>query len=87
MTWVLLTLAAAGGLGLAAAAWVLLVLAAVMHAWTLISPRSLWRATVAWRYTQPAAHQPSQEAYDTQRFTAAVGLLLVAVIAALVAAG
>ena len=62
----------------------LLVIPAALAVWTLISPRSAWRVTTAWRYRNPEAHEPSEAAYVVQRVGGAIGLVATLVLAVLI---
>lgn len=59
--------------------YLLLVLAAGMGLWGLISPMSLWRGTVAWRYADPEAHRPSESQNIATRIACLIALICIGI--------
>ncbi|AZG44980.1 DUF6199 family natural product biosynthesis protein [Gordonia insulae] len=62
---------------------VLIVLVAVpLLIWQVVSPRGVWRATEAWKFRDPDANEPSDEAYAMKSVGAVMSIiaLIVAVV-------
>jgi hypothetical protein len=55
--------------------------------WAIISPRSQWKKTASWQYRDPAAHEPSEAAYRYSRLAAAVGLIVLTILAIVLLSG
>ncbi|HEY3506141.1 MAG TPA: DUF6199 family natural product biosynthesis protein [Actinocatenispora sp.] len=48
---------------------------------SVVAPRRVWWATVAWRYADPAANEPSDAAFTATRVVSVLALGIVAVVA------
>lgn len=44
---------------------------------SVVAPRRVWWATVAWRYADPAANEPSDEAFAATRVVSVLALVVV----------
>lgn len=59
--------------------WINIAIGVILLALALINPRSLWHATTGWRYRDPDAHEPSEDAL----FLGRVGRALMGVLSIL----
>ena len=57
--------------------YLLLVVAAALCLWGVISPMGMWRGTVAWRYEDPEAHRPSESQNVATRVASVIGLICI----------
>lgn len=48
---------------------------------SVVAPRRVWWATVAWRYADPAANEPSDAAFTATRVVSVLALVIVAAVA------
>lgn len=59
--------------------YILLVIAAGMCLWGIISPMGMWRTTAAWRYADPEAHRPSNSQNVATRVGSVVALICIVI--------
>ena len=59
--------------------YLLLVAAAGLCLWGVISPMGMWRGTVAWRYADPEAHRPSDSQNVATRVASVIALICIVI--------
>lgn len=59
--------------------YIMLVITAALCLWGAISPMSMWRGTVAWRYADPEAHRPSESQNVATRVVSVIALICIVI--------
>lgn len=70
---------ATSGDGKGTAVFMMLLLLPLAGFW-LIKPEQMWRTTRAWKYKNPEANEPSEEAFILARVGAALGIVVILIV-------